>query len=354
MPFSQPWLEVNFGTAYAGLVGTVGYRLYQADDSDSIARTTASIVEVGTNTGCYGVVPPSIPDNAVGIEWDTGGGTPVSATEDLEPYRRRAVVEGKLPTNFIMGSSTQSDKDDEIDTILSDTNDIQTRLPAALVGGAMDSDVSNMQSNVVDADALATDAAQEIRDEILADSTPFNGADIDQSLSTTESNIRGADSDDLKDISDQIDAVPVDVDTELTANHGAGSWQSATSVDWTAGEKEQIRSVLGVDGAKTEAVDGQFQQFMVAQFATVGASSTAQEVRTDLTQADGFWRNMVMVVENTGGTGERVARNIDRYTQSNGALYTYEGLPWTPQAGDKVFLAARTGSLRDDRSPVIF
>lgn len=89
MPFTQPWLEVNFGTAHAGLVGTVGYRLYQANDADSVARTTASIVEIGVNTGCYGVVPPSIPDNAVGIEWDTGGGTPVSATEDLEPYRDR-------------------------------------------------------------------------------------------------------------------------------------------------------------------------------------------------------------------------------------------------------------------------
>jgi hypothetical protein len=100
MPFTQPWLEVNFGTAYAGLVGTVGYRLYQADDSDSVARSTASIVEIGTNTGCYGVVPPSIPDNAVGIEWDTGGGSPVSATEDLEPYRRLVEMPADVDTEL--------------------------------------------------------------------------------------------------------------------------------------------------------------------------------------------------------------------------------------------------------------
>jgi hypothetical protein len=35
---------------------------------------------------------------------------------------------------------------------------------------------------------------------------------IDQALSTTESNIRGADSDDLKDLSDQLDAVQTDLD----------------------------------------------------------------------------------------------------------------------------------------------
>lgn len=60
--------------------------------------------------------------------------------------------------------------------VQSDTDDIQTRLPAALVGGAMDSDVSAMQSgtitatviatDAIDADALATDAVNEIADGV--------------------------------------------------------------------------------------------------------------------------------------------------------------------------------------------
>lgn len=53
-----------------------------------------------------------------------------------------------------------------ITTLQADTDDIQTRLPAALVGGAMDSDVSNMQANTVTASALATDAAEEIADQV--------------------------------------------------------------------------------------------------------------------------------------------------------------------------------------------
>jgi len=63
-------------------------------------------------------------------------------------------IEAKLPTNFIMGSAVQTAKDDEIDAILVDTG---TTIPAA--------------------------------------------------ISSSEAAIRGADSDDLKDVSDQVDAL---------------------------------------------------------------------------------------------------------------------------------------------------
>lgn len=64
-----------------------------------------------------------------------------------------------------------------IAAIQADTDDIQTRLPAALVGGRIDSSVGAMAAGVVtaaavatgavDADALSTDAAEEIADAIL-------------------------------------------------------------------------------------------------------------------------------------------------------------------------------------------
>ena len=53
------------------------------------------------------------------------------------------------------------------DAIETDTQDIQSRLPAALVSGRIDSDVGAMQAGVITATALATDAAQEIADEML-------------------------------------------------------------------------------------------------------------------------------------------------------------------------------------------
>jgi len=50
----------------------------------------------------------------------------------------------------------------ELDGIQADTEDIQTRLPAALVSGRMDSSIGAMAANVLTASALATDAVTEV------------------------------------------------------------------------------------------------------------------------------------------------------------------------------------------------
>lgn len=68
--------------------------------------------------------------------------------------------------------------------IQADTDDIQTRLPAALVGGRMDSSVGAMAANTLTAAALAADAVAEIQAAILSDATPFAGANIDVAIST--------------------------------------------------------------------------------------------------------------------------------------------------------------------------
>jgi hypothetical protein len=50
--------------------------------------------------------------------------------------------------------------------IQADTDDIQTRIPAALVSGRMDASVGAMASNVITAAAMATDASGEIADAV--------------------------------------------------------------------------------------------------------------------------------------------------------------------------------------------
>lgn len=59
--------------------------------------------------------------------------------------------------------------------------------------------------------------------------------------------------------------VPSEVDTVLTAAHGAGAWTSLASTDWTTAERNQIRDRLGIDGVSasptaipTVFVDGAF------------------------------------------------------------------------------------------------
>ena len=67
------------------------------------------------------------------------------------------------------------------------------------------------------------------------DNLPASPASSDN-VSSAESNIRGADSDTLKTLSDQIDAVPTvgEIDTELTAQHGSGNWTRDAGTGGTA------------------------------------------------------------------------------------------------------------------------
>lgn len=108
-------------------------------------------------------------------------------------------AQGKLPTNEIMGSSTKSDKDDEIDAI----KDVTDLLPNAGALTDIDAGVNNIEAklptNFIMGSSDQNDHDVDI-DTILSR--------VDQSLSATESNIRGVDSDDLKDISDEIAALP--------------------------------------------------------------------------------------------------------------------------------------------------
>lgn len=96
MPFTQPWLEAQFGRNRTG-IATVGYRLYKNDGTDSVARTTTGVVEIGN--GVYGVPTVNVPDDAVGIEWDLGIINNRFATEDIDPFRKRAdgaIVDGVI------------------------------------------------------------------------------------------------------------------------------------------------------------------------------------------------------------------------------------------------------------------
>lgn len=76
----------------------------------------------------------------------------------------------------------------DIAAVQADADDIQTRLPAALVSGRMDASTGAMAANVVTASALATDAVNEIADGIL-DRNMATGTD---SSSNTVRTLRSA------------------------------------------------------------------------------------------------------------------------------------------------------------------
>lgn len=98
----------------------------------------------------------------------------------------------------------------------------------------LDRSIITLESNIrgADSDTLKTvsDEIAALNDlaqsDILSDATPFAGANIthlDRAISVAESNIRGADSDTLKTLSEQIDGIPGagDMWDALTASHVA-------------------------------------------------------------------------------------------------------------------------------------
>ena len=199
-----------------------------------------------------------------------------------------------------------------ITTLQADTDDIQTRLPAALVGGAMDSDVSAIQAgaitaaaiatDAIDADALATDAVLEIIGQVsgTADSgttttlvdAARTEADTDywagSVLLITSGTIAGQ----VRRIAAFTPASDtITVDTAFTQAVATNTYTilkttyaeapAAGVGDWTTGERDQIRDALGVTGTTAAAVGGQLQDVLTDTGTTIPGTITTLQADTD-------------------------------------------------------------------------
>lgn len=179
------------GTAYdaAKASGTI----VRLDDPQVLRPTVIGRTLDVTSTGEAGIDWANIgsPTTTVNLS-----GTTVKTATDVETDT--ADIQGRLPAALVSGridasvgamaantltasalatdavteiqtglatSSALSTVDGNVTTILADTNDIQTRLPAALVSGRMDSSVGAMAANVITAAATATDYLAEINAE---------------------------------------------------------------------------------------------------------------------------------------------------------------------------------------------
>ena len=82
----------------------------------------------------------------------------------------------------------------------------------------------------------------------------------------------------------------------------------------------------------------------------VAGGSTAGEVRTNATEADGFFDDaQIIVISVSPGSPAlevRAVRDVNAYLNTNGAFTPDEPLPFTPAAGDRCIVVARTASAR--------
>lgn len=93
------FLTVDFGTTSA----TVGYTLKNAAGGDAQARTTTGVTDL--LNGMYGV-EVDLPPSAVAVKWDTGGGTPIFAHEDLIEAQNNIFLRNRNESNSTTGKQT--------------------------------------------------------------------------------------------------------------------------------------------------------------------------------------------------------------------------------------------------------
>lgn len=93
------FLTADFGTTSA----TVGYTLKNAAGGDAQARTTTGVTDL--LNGMYGV-EVDLPPAAVAVKWDTGGGTPIYAHEDLIEAQNNIFLRNRNESNSTTGKQT--------------------------------------------------------------------------------------------------------------------------------------------------------------------------------------------------------------------------------------------------------
>lgn len=99
------------------------------------------------------------------------------ATDAIDANAVAASAVTELQSGLATAAAVQGVQDD--------TNDIQARLPAALVGGRIDASVGAMAVDVVTASALASSATAEIATAVAAPDTAAIASAVDAALSTS-------------------------------------------------------------------------------------------------------------------------------------------------------------------------
>lgn len=160
---------------------------------------------------------------------------------------------------------------DQIDDIETDTQGIQSRLPAVLVGGRMDSDVGAMQPGVINAAVVATDAID--ADALAADSIIEiqSGLATSAALSLVETNLLTQHTATQNAIAALNDLNIADIQTAMT-NQGYTTVR-AVLLDNLTDLDASISSVLANIAALNDLSQADVQTAMTAQgYTTIRAA----------------------------------------------------------------------------------
>lgn len=218
--------------------------------------------------------------------------------------------------------------DTVVDTILADTNDIQTRLPAALVGGRMDASVGSMLANTLTASALASDAVTEIQSG-LATSAQATAIEAD-----------------TQDIQSRLPAALVG--GRIDASVGAMANNVITAAAMATDASAEIADAVYEEAYAGHTTPGTYgflwdkwrkSNPAITGEVTSAVTPTTTTFSTDITgYADTAFDNAVLVFIN-GSTNADFRGVVSGYLQANGQVTITPALPQAPVAGDEFVIA---------------
>lgn len=140
--------------------------------SNKIANNTAYLIKSDGTTSTITLV-----QNSTWFEIDSTNNPGVyqlvinSSHLNLLGYIAWTIRPSGSDFNIVSGSDTITSLMADVASIQADTNDIQTRLPAALVSGKMDSSISTLADNTITAAVLASDVGTEIATAVWSNGT---------------------------------------------------------------------------------------------------------------------------------------------------------------------------------------
>ena len=302
----------DIGAAGAGLTAVPWNAAWDAEvqsevDDALVAHNLDHLV--GTATAI-----PAIPAGTY-IDQMMDDGTAVydRTTDSLQAIRDKSTdIETKIDTidNFVdtevAAIKTVTDalpNAGALTTIQADLDDIQTRLPAALVTGRIDASVGAMAAGVVTAAAIATGAVD--ADAIAADAV----TEIQSGLATAAA---------LDTVDNLLDTEIADIQARLPAALTAGGNIKADA--------------LAVNGNTSAAAQLAKSAATIVSGAAIAGTLSTTQMTTDLTEAtDDHYNGRIIIW--TSGVLINQATDITDYTGAT-KLFTYTAVTEAPSAGD--------------------
>lgn len=252
-------------------------------DTGAIVQAFDAMTFIGDGTYQYSyTIPSTTEDYSFVVNGDPGATGQVPDSQVTKSGGFSGLIdsnESAIDTNLDATVSSRSAPGDAMD----------------LVANAVDS--AAVATDAIDADALATDAVNEIRDGILSDSTPFNGADVAAVLADT------AAMQPLVDVATSTRAAPGDAMT-LTAGAEASAvdavWDEPIAGHLTAGSTGEA-----LDDASASVISQQDVRDAMKLAPTAGAPA-AGSVDQELDD----------ILADTGAMEPLITANIDATVSS--------------------------------------